>query len=129
MPNHLILVGWPTGNGNQVATSFRYSTYVHNDRSKFAYSNLYAEDTNHQQPTVEVPNLHRYILVLTKPIGSSYTDARTVSSSTTQHKTHSTLQQVSKTLSKDGLKAQKHPQIKQTQIPVSNNMTMVWASL
>ncbi|KAJ5042140.1 uncharacterized protein L3040_004697 [Drepanopeziza brunnea f. sp. 'multigermtubi'] len=25
MPNHLMVVAWPTGNGNQIATSFRYS--------------------------------------------------------------------------------------------------------
>jgi len=28
MPNHLMLVAWPTGLGNQIATSFRYTPYV-----------------------------------------------------------------------------------------------------
>lgn len=28
MPNHLMLVAWPTGNGDEIATSFRYSPYV-----------------------------------------------------------------------------------------------------
>jgi len=26
MPNHLMLLAWPTGNGDQIATSFRYSS-------------------------------------------------------------------------------------------------------
>ena len=30
MPNHLMLVAWPTGNGNQIATSFRFAKYVLN---------------------------------------------------------------------------------------------------
>jgi len=29
MYNHLQLVAWPTGVGNQIATSFRYATFVY----------------------------------------------------------------------------------------------------
>lgn len=28
MPNHLMIIAWPTGVGNQIATSFRYAPYV-----------------------------------------------------------------------------------------------------
>lgn len=28
MPNHLMLLAWPTGTDNQIATSFRYATYA-----------------------------------------------------------------------------------------------------
>lgn len=28
MPNHLMLLAWPTGLGDQIATSFRYSLYA-----------------------------------------------------------------------------------------------------
>ncbi len=33
MPNHLMLLAWPTGVGDQIATSFRYSSYVSRNKS------------------------------------------------------------------------------------------------
>jgi len=29
MENHLMLLAWPTGNGDEIATSFRYTPYVY----------------------------------------------------------------------------------------------------
>jgi len=31
MLNHLMLIAWPTGVDNQIATSFRYAGYVYMD--------------------------------------------------------------------------------------------------
>jgi hypothetical protein len=55
MPNHLMILAWPTGNGDEVVTSFRYSPLVcsNPELTKLTY---YLDLINYPSPTKEPRN-------------------------------------------------------------------------
>jgi hypothetical protein len=61
MPNHLMLLAWPTGVGDQIATSFRYSSYVSPFKSILnpTFLTVDSEHINHPPHTREQQISHK----------------------------------------------------------------------